>query len=276
MSDPVSTPSEGDAEVPAGKVLMTQQRRDRIAAAVQREGTVRVTELAGRFAVSEVTIRSDLVILEREGHVVRDRGGAVAKDRSRFVTTLARVDERSGVRLDEKRRIGAAAAARVVPGDAIILDAGTTAVEIARQLVAVSPLTVVTNALNVATVLADARGHRLLLLGGTFNRESASTVGAFAEQNLAELSVQKLFLGTQAMDEAEGLSDSTMEIAQVKRAMIRAARQVILVTDSSKWGRASLTRVAPLAEIDTIITDDGLPPAAREAIEKLGIELVIV
>jgi DeoR family transcriptional regulator of aga operon len=94
-------------------------------------------------------------------------------------------------------------------------------------------------------------------------------------QSLAGLAVQTLFLGTQAFDAAHGLTDSTMEIAEVKRAMIRCARQVVLVTDSSKWGRTSLTRVAALEEIDALITDDALPAEARALCATLGIELVI-
>lgn len=262
-------------ELADDKTLMTGHRRARIVERVQREGSVRVADLAERFGVSEVTIRSDLVILEREGRLLRDRGGATAKGSHSFVTSLVGVDERASLHLDKKRRIGAAAAQRVSPGDAIIIDAGTTAVEIARRLTHVAPLTVVTNALNVALELGAAAGQRLILLGGTFNRESSSTVGALTEQSLAELSVQKLFLGTQALD-TDGLTDSTMEIAQAKRAMIRSARQVILVTDSSKWGTTSLTKVAPLSEIDTIITDTDLPAEARTQIEALGIELVLV
>lgn len=268
-------PSPTSSEPADDKTLMTGHRRARIVEQVQREGSVRVADLAQRFDVSEVTIRSDLVILEREGRLLRDRGGALAKGSHHFVTSLLGVDQRASLHLDKKRRIGAAAARRVVAGDAILIDAGTTAVEIARLLTQISPLTVVTNALNVALELGAAAGQRLILLGGTFNRESSSTVGSLTEQGLAELSVQKLFLGTQAFD-ANGLTDSTMEIAQAKRAMIRSARQVILVTDSSKWGTTSLTKVAPLTELDTIITDTDLPADARKEIEALGIELVLV
>lgn len=267
----MSTPGDPSDD----KTLMTRHRRERIVEQVRREGSVRVGELARRFNVSEVTIRSDLVILEREGRLLRDRGGALARGGHAFVTSLLGVAQRATLNLDKKRRIGEAAALRVSPGDAILIDAGTTAVEIARRLAHVSPLTVVTNALNVALELGAAEGQRLILLGGAFNRESSSTVGALTEQCLAELSVQKLFLGTQAIN-ADGLTDSTMEIAQAKRAMIRSARQVILVTDSSKWDTASLTRVAPLTELDTIITDTDLSPDARKEIEALGIELVLV
>ena len=268
-------PSPDASETRDDKTLMTRHRRERIVEQVQRDGSVRVADLAVRFDVSEVTIRSDLVILEREGRLLRDRGGALAKGNHHFVTSLLGVDQRASLHLDKKRRIGASAAQRVSPGDAILIDAGTTAVEIARRLTHLSPLTIVTNALNVALELGAAAGQRLILLGGTFNRESSSTVGSLTEQNLAELSVQKLFLGTQAMN-ADGLTDSTMEIAQAKRAMIRSARQVILVTDSSKWDTSSLTKVAPLTEIDTIITDSDLPEEARAQIEALGIELVLV
>lgn len=117
---------------------------------------------------------------------------------------------------------------------------------------------------------------RLMCLGGMFHAESGSMVGPLAEHALDELTVQKLFLGAQALDLEHGMTDSTTEIAQVKRAMLRSARQVILLADSSKWGRSGFIKVAPLSEVDTIITDEGLPAETRAAVERLGIELVIV
>jgi DeoR family transcriptional regulator of aga operon len=275
MSDtpqPAPSLSAGDAE----KDLMTQQRRARIVATVQRLGSVRVNELAPRFGVSEVTIRNDLVVLENEGQLARDRGGAIAKESGRYVTSLLRVDERSALNHEAKRRIAAAAAKRVGSGDTILLDAGTTAVEMAPHLAGCAPLTVVTNALNVIMAFNRMPDVRLMCLGGTFHSESGSTVGPLAEHALNEFTVQKLFLGAQALDLENGMTDSTTEIAQVKRAMLRAARQVILLADSSKWGRSGFIKVAPLSEVDTIITDEGLPPETRAAVERLGIELVIV
>jgi DeoR/GlpR family transcriptional regulator of sugar metabolism len=254
---------------------MTQQRRTEIAALVRKHGVVRVGELADQFAVSEVTIRNDLECLERDGHLTRDHGGAITKGDTKRVTSLLRVDERAAQHVDEKRRIARAAAQFVSPGDTIILDAGTTVVELARLVAGVSPLTIVTNAVNVALEIGTTSDARLILLGGTFNRESSSTVGALTEHNLTELVVQKLFLGTQAMDLENGLTDSTSEIAQVKRAMIRAAKQVILLTDSSKWSHAGFIKVVPLTKIDTIITDRNLPAEACAAIRNLGIELIL-
>lgn len=275
MAQKQKTKKRSSAEEPP-KTLMTQQRRGKIVELVEERGVVRVGELAGLFSVSEVTIRNDLECLEREGLLTRDHGGAIKNPETRLVTSLLRVDERAGERIDEKRRIAQAAAQLVSPGDTIILDAGTTVVELARLVSKVAPLTVVTNALNVALEIGAAGEARLILLGGTFHQESSSTVGALAEHNLAELVVQKLFLGAQAFDLPHGLTDSTSEIAQVKRAMIRAAREVILLTDSSKWGRAGFVKVTPLDQIDRIITDDGLPGEARAEIERLGIELTLV
>lgn len=273
---PSASPSAASDD-PENKSLLTQQRRAQIVELVQREGNIRVADLAERFAVSAVTIRSDLALLEKEGRLVRAHGGATAAQTGKsFVTSLLRVDERVPLHHARKERIGEAAARLVFPGDAILLDAGTTSVEIARRIARIEPLTVVTNALNVALELGAAPGQRLVLLGGAFHRESSSTLGPLAVQALRELAVQTLFLGTQAMDAEQGLTDSTMEIAEVKRAMIRAARRVVLVTDSSKWGRTSLTRVAPLDEIDVLISDTDLPAEARELCEKLGIELVLV
>ena len=254
---------------------MTRHRRTRIADLVQKHGAMRVGELADQFDVSEVTIRSDLERLEKDGQLIRDRGGAIAKP-STPLRSLLRVDQRATLNLDAKRRIGSAAARLVESGDTIILDAGTTAIEAARSVADIAPLTVLTNALNVALELGANSEARVILLGGTLNREASSTVGAQAEQHVNEFVAQKLFLGAQAMDLEHGLTDTTPEIAQVKRAMIRAARRVILLVDSSKWGSSGFVKVAPLSELDTIITDSALPAEARAAIEQLGIELILV
>jgi DeoR/GlpR family transcriptional regulator of sugar metabolism len=267
----------------AVKGPMIRQRRAQIAEMVQARGVARVNELADHFGVSEVTIRNDLDRLEKQGHLTRDHGGAVAlasgggASGSRMVTGLLGIEQRAGLNLDAKRRIARAAAGMVQPGDTILIDAGTTAVEMSRHLADIPSLTIVTNALNVALAVgAEAPEARVILLGGTLNRESASLLGPMAEQSLAELVVQKIFLGTQAFDQENGLTDTTPEIAQIKRAMIRAARRVILLSDSSKWGRSGFIKVAPLSAVQTIISDTSLDAEARAVIEGLGIELKTV
>jgi DeoR/GlpR family transcriptional regulator of sugar metabolism len=272
-------PANGGAKPP-----MTLQRRAQIAGLVQAQGGARVNELASHFQVSEVTIRSDLDQLEKEGQLLRDHGGAVAPSLGpgggaggRQLTGLLGIEQRGMLNIEAKRRIGRAAARLVSPGDTILMDAGTTVVEMARHLGGIMPLTAVTNALNVALELAAAAPEaRVILLGGTLSREACSTLGPQAEDALGELVVQKLFLGTQAFDQEHGLTDTTPEIAQSKRAMIRAARQVILLADASKWGQSGFIKVAPLQAAQVFIVDEAFNAEAREAVERLGIELRVV
>lgn len=255
---------------------MTQQRRNQIAGIVDERGSVRVSELAEQFGVSEVTVRSDLAHLEKAGHLTRDHGGAVASGSGRKVTSLLALERRAHLSAEEKKRIGRAAAQLVSAGDTIIMDAGTTVVEMARHLGGIPSLTVVTNALNVALEVAHASADaRIIMVGGAVSRESSSTLGPLAEQTLGELNVRKAFLGTQALDAGGGLTDTSMEIAQVKRAMIRAAREIILLCDSSKWGSSGFIKVAPLTSIHTLVSDPGLPADAQTAIERLGVRLVL-
>ena len=254
---------------------MILQRRAQIAELARAGGSVRVSDMAERFKVSEVTIRNDLMQLEKDGVLVRDRGGAVPAGTTRDIKSLLAVEQRAHIQTGEKQRIARAAAAMVEPGDTILMDAGTTVVEMAQFLVNIAPLTVVTNALNVALEMAARTTAQIILLGGTFSRESTSTLGSLAEQTLAELLVQKAFLGTQAFDLEHGFTDTTLEIAQVKRAMIRAAKRVVLLTDSSKLGQSGFIKVAPLGAVQTLISDTALPAEARETIERMGVEVVL-
>lgn len=254
---------------------MVLQRRAQIVDLTKKQGAVRVADLAELFQVSEVTIRNDLVQLEKEGVLTRDRGGAVSVGNTRDVRALLAVEKRAHIQTDEKQRIAKAAAQLVEPGDTIVMDAGTTVVEMAPYLANIESLTVVTNALNVALEMGAQTTARIILLGGTFSRESTSTLGSLAEQTLGELLVQKAFLGTQAFDLDHGFTDTTLEIAQVKRAMIRSARRVVLLTDSSKLGRSGFIKVAPLNAVQTLITDNALPPEAKDAIERMGVDVML-
>lgn len=262
-------PDAAPAELAAPLML---DRRARIAALVRQRGSVRVQELSELFQVSPVTIRTDLVQLEKEGALVRDRGGAIAAGQP---SALVAFEQRATIRQQDKERIGRAAAALVEPGDTILLDAGTTVVEMVKHLPRAAPLNVVTNALNVALELRALGEVRALLLGGTLNYATFGTLGPLAEQALEGLNVQKLFLAAETVDLEAGVTDSTLEIAQVKRAMVRAARQVVLVADSSKWGRTGFIKVAPISALSTVIVDAGLPEAERAALERMGVRVVV-
>jgi DeoR family transcriptional regulator of aga operon len=255
------------------KNLMAVERRERIIELVAQHGAVRVSELSELFQVSEVTIRNDLELLSKQGILVRDRGGAVANPQRHLTVAFVK---RASLHLDQKRRIGLAAAHLVEPGDTIIMDAGTTLMEMAKNLRNDLSITVVTNALNIATHVGTLPDAHVILLGGSLLRGTISTAGPVAECALDDLIVQKTFLGIHSVDEEAGLSDSTIEVARVKRGMVKAAQQVILLADSSKWGHVAFAKAIPLSEVNVMITDSGLPETAQETIRNLGIELILV
>ena len=256
--------------------LMTNERRGAIVEELRQAGSVRVGPLAERFGVSAVTIRSDLAALEKENLLVRDHGGALPASSGRTITSLLAVETRTRLQEDEKQRIARAAAATVRPGETIFLDAGTTAVQMVPFLKAVLPLTIVTNAVNVALTAASELSAEVILLGGVFNRESSSNIGAMAERALGDFLVDRLFLGTQAADIEHGLTDTTLGIAQIKRAMIRSAREVVLLADSTKWNTTGSIKVAPLSALHRIISDAGLPSRLQKKVTSLGIQLSLV
>ena len=255
---------------------MILQRRGQIVELVKLTRSVRVSDLSERFKVSEVTIRNDLIQLQKQGQLVRDHGGALPLDHAHEITALLAVEQRAHLQITEKQRIARTAAALVRPGDTILMDAGTTVVEMVPHLATITPLTIVTNAFNVALEVSTKTKAKIILLGGNYNQESSSTLGPITEQTLNEFVVQKAFLGAQALDLKLGITDTTLEIAQIKRAMIKAARTAILLADSSKFGQSGFIKVAPLTGMQTIVTDSGLPNDIRSALEALDIKVLTV
>jgi DeoR/GlpR family transcriptional regulator of sugar metabolism len=175
----------------------------------------------------------------------------------------------------QKRLIGRLAATLIEPGETVILDAGSTIMEMARQLSADVPVTVVTTALNIAAQAGALPNAKVIIAGGSLSRETISTVGSIAERDLGDLLVDKAFISAQAIHPVAGLTDVSLEIARVKAAMIRSARKVILLADGSKWGRTMFAKVAALKEVDVLVTDAGLPAAAKPALKKANVELHI-
>lgn len=253
------------------RAMLAPERRTRIAELVRQNDSVRILDLCEMFEVSEVTIRSDLELLAKQGVLIRSRGGAVVNAHASISSAF---EQRAGQHADEKSRIGRAAAGLVSPGDTIIMDAGTTVMEMANSLGTVAPLSVITNALNVAMKVGSLPDVHVFVVGGSLDRLLISTIGLQAERDLSELVAKKVFLGIPAFDLDAGLTALSIESARTKRAMIEVAQRVVLLADSSKWGQVSFAKVAPLTRVDTIVTDPGLPVDARIAIENLGIEII--
>jgi DeoR/GlpR family transcriptional regulator of sugar metabolism len=252
---------------PGQRHTIPAQRRQEMLRAV-RSSPMHVADLARSFGVSEMTVRRDLDALAREGHIERVRGGAVQMSGEQSF------DEIVVVRLDAKNRIGAAAAALVQDGQTVMLDIGTTTLQAARHLHG-RRITVVTTSMAVYEELAPDGDIELILPGGVLRRNYRSLVGVLAESTLRQLRADILFLGTSGIDAALAIWDSTMVEVPIKRAMIAAAADVVLLADAEKFEMAGLVHVCDADAVDRIVTDLPLGPVAASAAEEAGIAVTV-
>jgi DeoR family transcriptional regulator of aga operon len=255
--------------------LLVEERRRLIVDLVERQGRATVDELAERFSISPVTVRTDLETLARNGAIKRSHGGAVPASPMTVDMPLTVKETRH---LAEKRRIGAAAADLVHEGDTIILDSGTTTVEIARQLRQRrwASLTVITNAVNIALELGAVAGVRVMLLGGLMRPTSYSLVGPEAERMLMRLSADRLFLGVDGFDIDVGVTTPDPQEASLNALMMNVSRETVAVFDASKFGQRSLSVIAPVERIDSVITDAATPEDYVHAVGGKGVRVVLV
>ncbi len=251
-----------------------QERRRLIRAQVELQAQGNVADLARRFSVSTVTIRSDLASLAASGAIVRIHGGALPPGDSEEVP----INVKQTLYHAEKARIAALAAAMILDGETIILDSGTTTAEIARQIrgLKLRSINVITNALNIAVLLANAHHVNLIIPGGVLRRKSWSLSGPQAEQALRDLQADRLFLGVDSLDPEIGLMTPHVLEAKLNALMIRISRQTVAVTDSSKLLRRNLSVIAPVEQVHLLITDRDAPPEAVAAIRSRGVEVRLV
>ena len=246
----------------------TSERRQQISALVRERGSVQVAPLATRVGVAMQKIRKDLHYLEKRGVAERSYGGAISADAVNVIAEPPLETKRAS-NIDEKARIGALAASMVQPGDSIVLDSGTTTLQIAHHLPDDEDITVLTNDLDILCALARKERIRVVMLGGALRRRNRAFYGAQTENALDDLHVDKLFLGVDGFDLERGITTHYEPEAMLNRKMVKAARQVIAVTDKSKFGRVCLHRILNVAEIDDLITDasdgDGMQAAAERA-----------
>jgi DeoR family transcriptional regulator, aga operon transcriptional repressor len=253
--------------------VLNEERRRAILETLNRERRVLVAELASQFHISQVTIRKDLEVLHEHGHLHRTHGGALpARAGALEDPTL---HEKEQLHRKEKLHIAAAAAEMVNEGQVVILDSGTTTTAIARSLRQSKQLTVVTNAVNIAAELAGAPVD-VILTGGTLRKNSFSLVGPIAEETLRHLNADVLFLGVDGFDVHYGLSTPNLLESQVNRVMVEVAKRTVVVCDSSKFGKRSLSLIAPPSAVQQIITDHGISKSDLRALKKTGIEVTLV
>lgn len=253
--------------------MLNEERRRAILEIVNRESRVLVLDLAKRFETSQVTIRKDLEALHAHGLIHRTHGGALPAREGALEDPTLREKEKLHHR--EKLRIAEAAAAMVQEGQVLILDSGTTTTEIARAMRNFRNLTIVTNAVNIAAELSGT-AVEVILTGGTLRKNSFSLVGPIAEETLHRLHADVLFLGVDGFDVQYGLSTPNLLEAKVNRVMVEIAKRKVAVCDSSKFGRRSLSLIAPPAALDAVITDRAVPKSDLRALKKAGIEVTLV
>lgn len=254
-----------------------QGRRSAILQRLREDSSVNVAQLSKEFGVSEVTIRKDLQILNERKLLIRVHGGAIMDAN----TAVDEYEERNFhfktlVNAREKEAIGRQAATHIKNGDTILVDSGTTALQVVKNLQAFTELTIITNSVNAMLEAIKYKRFRVILLGGTVRESSNSIVGPLAESNLKLFYCDKLFLGVDSFSMEAGLSTPSMEEASTNQVMISRAREVIAVFDSSKINKRSLAFIAMPDKIHTVITDNKVPSSFRTQLRSMKINLETV
>jgi len=234
------------------------------------KGFVRNSELSDEFGVSIVTIRQDIDHLAKRGLLQKTYGGGVALGKSAPDSPF---EDRASLHADKKRRIGEFAARLIGAGETVILDAGTTTIEIARRIPENADITVVTCAINVAIEAAKRSGVHVVLCGGMLNMRTLSVSGPYIDKVLREIQAHRLFLATYAVNLEKGLGERNIAAAHVKRELIAASQNVIVVCDSSKLGAVAPIMISPVKVANRFITDSDAPPAFLEELRQLGIHV---
>ena len=254
--------------------MYAEERQQTIAGLVADRGRVAVTALAEEFGVTTETVRRDLAALERAGMLRRVHGGAVPAGALAYVETA--LGERHGTRSEQKRKI-AAAALDLLPGPdgSLLLDGGSTTAALAEVLPGGRRLLVATHSVPLAARLAAAPGVDLHVLGGRVRGITQCAVGERTVNALADLRVDVAFLGTNGLTPEHGFTTPDEAEASVKRAMIRSGQKVVVLADSSKFGREHLVRFATSADVDVLVTDAEAAPADLARLEDAGIEAVV-
>ena len=250
--------------------MTTDERRDRLRDLVKDRGFAALGELASQLSVSESTIRRDLEMLEEAGLARRTHGGVYWTGDS---DTISVFESRNDDFWAAKQSIGRAASELIADHDTILLDGGSTVYELARLIIH-RPLQVVTNSLPVAHLLSTSDSIDLVMIGGCVRGRTSVTIGPLADSQLANIHVTTAFLSVAGVS-PRGFFNSDMMLVESEKAMIAAADQSIVVTDSSKFGKVSLSRLCGLNEVNAVVTDSGIDSEWKERLETSGVGLVL-
>lgn len=254
--------------------MLAHQRQQQIMDELEQRGAARVSQLATSLEVSEMTVRRDLEALAADGKLVKVHGGATLP--AARATDEPGFEAKSSRQRREKEAIADAAVRLVQPGMAIALTAGTTTWAMAARLGGVESLTVVTNSINVSDVLRrEGRPDQTIVLVGGVRTPSDALVGPIALASLRTLHVDLTFMGVHGMSAEAGYTTPNLLEADTNQAFVDAAARLVVLADHSKWGVTGLCTIAPLARAAVVVSDVGLPGAAREAFADHDVDVVV-
>lgn len=251
----------------------TAKRYTLILEQLNKNGYVKVQELSNLLGVSEVTIRKDLKYLESKKMLLRNHGSA-----SSFasLTVERHIDVKEKLQQEEKTRIGEEAVKLLEENDKVIIASGTTLLSFANQINVNFPITVITSAIKVSLSLFPNPNIEVIQLGGVLRKTAASVIGHFTEYILDNVAATKLFIGVDGLDLDYGLTTSTTNEGHLNQQMINAAQKVIVLTDSTKFGKRGFSKICDFTKVHKIITDTNAPSRYVEALRERGIEVVLV
>lgn len=250
--------------------MLPVERQREIFSLITQRGSARVSELAETFSVTEETIRRDLEKLESEDKIKRSHGGAILRE----IRGEVSFETREIRCMDEKKAIAKRAVSFVEEGDSLFLDASTTAWQMASLLPKL-PLTLITHSVRVINALPQHPELDIIMLGGRVQKRSGYTSGSQSIAGIKNFHVNKAFFSCQGVDKDFGLSDSNSDIAELKRLLLKQADSNYLLADSSKFGVRALAQVAPLDQVQHLVTDSGLSSDYRQLFNDLGVRVEI-
>lgn len=257
--------------------ISAEERREWIVQRAMENGEVLLSDIISTFHITETSGRRDLSALEQQGMLKRVRKGAVPYLLEKRSQSYA---EKAKYHLEAKQRIGKAAASLIKPGDIMILDSGTTTIQIVKHIPLsikqTGSVTIMTNSISISQELLNFSAPNMILLGGIFIPEHQATVGPQTISQLNDLTADYVFLGADGISLETGVTTAHILMAEVDRLMTERARKKVLVIDSSKFSHIGLIPVKPINTFDIIITDDGAPADIVEKIREMGVEVMIV
>ncbi len=252
--------------------MLPAERRMAIVELLKESGSIVVLDLSKKFDVSEGTIRRDLRILEKKKLLERTYGGAVPQEGTAYDPPLSLQKEQF---VKEKEGIAKADAQLIDKGDTIFVDSSSTNLYLVKAMKEITDITIVTNGVEIGSELMKQNNKSVIITGGDLRAHTGSLVGKLAERVLSEFYLDKSFIGVSAISIDRGMSTGTIVEADLKKWAIRSAKQVIAVTDSSKFSRDAFVVVGKLDELDAIITDSGIPQSYIDALDDLDVQVVV-